>query len=248
MTWTIDLTDQVAIITGGTRNIGLATAKALLAHGARVCVVGGRDAAALAAALDTLGGESDRVTGLLASVADEDDIARIFDQAEQRLGPVTILINGAANRPHQPFTEITRAQWDSVIGVVLTGAFLLTQALFRRLPAGKTGAVINLGGLSAHRPATERPHVISAKAGLVGLTRATAAEGLGRIRVNLVIPGAIDTVRKPGQSVPHKPSEPGVMSPGSAEDVARAILPLADPKDLYVTGQSVHVNGGRFMP
>jgi len=243
-----DLSGHVAVITGGTRNIGLATAKLLRAQGAKVCVVGGSDAASLGAALAELGGTPNEVTGLLADVSTMQDVETVFDHAERQLGPVTILINGAANRPHKPLPEITRAEWDQVIGVVLTGAFMLSQALFKRLPADRQGAIVNLGGLSAHKPATERPHVIAAKAGLQGLTRAMAMEGLGRIRVNMVIPGAIETKRKPGQSVPHKANEPGVMPPGTSEDVARVILAMADPQDQYTTGQSIHVNGARFMP
>ncbi|MEH6354477.1 MAG: SDR family oxidoreductase [Marinobacter sp.] len=248
MRWDIDLSGHTAVITGGTRNIGLAIAQALKAQGARVCVVGGSDAGALASALSALGGENDGVTGLLASIAEEAGVKAVFDHAEARLGPVSILINGAANRPHKAFVDITREEWDRVLATVLTGPFMLTQQLFRRLPDGKKGAVVNIGGLSAHRPAVERPHVIAGKSGLVGLTKATAAEGLGRIRANIIIPGAIETTRKPGQSVPHSSQELGVVPPGSPEDVARAVLPFADPSDSYVTGQSVHVNGGRYMP
>lgn len=243
-----DLSAEVAIITGGTRNIGLATAKLLRAHGAKVCVVGGSDATSLSRALNELDGPSHEVTGLLADVSSEADIESIFNHAESQLGPVTILVNGAANRPHKEFLDITRAEWDQVLATVLTGAFLLSQQLHRRLPKDRQAAIVNLGGLSAHKPATERPHVIAAKSGLQGLTRALAMEGLGRIRANMVIPGAIETERKPGQSVPHKANEPGVIPPGTSEDVARIILSMADPKDQYVTGQSVHVNGARFMP
>lgn len=243
-----DLSGEVAVVTGGTRNIGLATAKLLREHGAKVCVVGGSDAASLSRALSELGGSSNEVTGLLADVGHEGDIETLFNHAESNLGPVTILVNGAANRPHKAFVDMTRGEWDQVLSTVLTGAFLLSQQLHRRLPKDRFGAIVNLGGLSAHKPATERPHVIAAKAGLQGLTRALAMEGLGRIRANMVIPGAIETERKPGQSLPHKANEPGVMPPGTSEDVARMILAMADPKDQYVTGQSIHVNGARFMP
>jgi 3-oxoacyl-[acyl-carrier protein] reductase len=243
-----DLSGHVAVITGGTRNIGLATAKLLRAQGAKVCVVGGSDAASLGRALDELDGPPNEVTGLLADVSDPRDIDTIFEHAETHLGVVTILVNGAANRPHKAFTEITREEWDQVLGTVLTGAFMLSQKLHQRLPQDRKGAIVNLGGLSAHKPATERPHVIAAKAGLQGLTRALAMEGLGRIRANMVIPGAIETERKPGQSVPHKANEPGVMPPGTSQDVARVILAMADPQDQYTTGQSIHVNGARFMP
>ncbi|MCE8030439.1 SDR family NAD(P)-dependent oxidoreductase [Billgrantia desiderata] len=248
MSWNLELGGHTAVITGGTRNIGLTIAKGLQYHGARVCIVGGNDQKALNDALAQLGGESAGVTGLLAAVDDEHEVARIFDHAETRLGTVTILINGAANRPHASLTEITRAQWQQVIDVVLTGAFLTAQQLFRRLPADRQAAIVNLGGLSAHVPKVERPHVIAAKAGLIGLTRALAEEGIGRIRANCVVPGTIQTVRKPGQSNPTA-SEVGKGRPlGTSEDVARAVLPLADPYDNYVTGQTLHVNGGRYMP
>lgn len=246
--WTIDLDGHCAIVTGGTRNIGLAIAQALRHCGAKVCLVGRADQEALDAALATLGGESEHVTGLLASMADDAAVSAIFNHAESRLGPVSILVNGAASRPHKPFLDITRHEWDDVVGVILTGAFMAAQQLFRRLPEDRHGAIVNLGGLSAHRPATERPHVIAAKAGLVGLTRALAEEGLGRIRVNCVVPGAIDTARRPGQSIPHQGEQGPARALGSPEDVARAVLAFADPRDTYVTGQTLHVNGGRFMP
>jgi len=246
--WTPDLSGECGIITGGTRNIGLAIAGALHDCGASVCLVGASDRQALEDALAALGGESERVTGLLASVADETSVEGIFDHAEARLGTVSILVNGAAERPHKPFLSISRQEWDAVVGIILTGAFLTAQQLFRRLPEKRRGAIVNLGGLSAHRPATERPHVIAAKAGLVGLTRALAEEGLGRVRVNCVVPGAIDTARKPGQSVPHQSEKGSQRELGTSEAVARAVLSFADPRESYVTGQTLHVNGGRFMP
>lgn len=248
MSGILDLEGHTAVVTGGTRNIGLAIAQGLRHHGARVCIVGGADREALVRALNTLGGESEVVTGLLASVDDERDVEAIFDHAEARLGPVSILVNGAASRPHTPFVEITREQWQSVIDVILTGAFLTAQQLFRRLPKGDRGSIVNIGGLSAHVPKLERPHVIAAKAGLVGLTRALAEEGVGRIRANCVVPGAIQTERKPGQSNPTA-AEASIGRPlGTSGDVARLVLSFADPHDHYVTGQTVHVNGGRFMP
>lgn len=249
MNWTIDLSGHCAVITGGTRNIGLSIAHALQHCGARVCIVGRSDQQALDTALAALGGDSEWATGLLASMADEQAVSAIFDHAESRLGqPVSILVNGAASRPHKPFIDITRDEWDGVIDVILTGAFMASQQLFRRLPEDRHGAIVNLGGLSAHRPATERPHVIAAKAGLVGLTRALAEEGQGRIRVNCVVPGAIDTVRRVGQSVPHRGEKGPPRALGTPDDVARAVLPFADPRDTYVSGQTVHVNGGRYMP
>lgn len=246
MNWMPDLSAETAVVTGGTRNIGLAIAHALQWAGASVCVVGRGDAEARDAAVAALGGEGSRVMGRLAEVSDETAVSELFGAVEQRLGPVTILVNGAAVRPGASFTELSLEEWNTVHGVILTGAFLTAREMFRRLPAERRGAVVNIGGLSAHRGARGRAHVISAKAGLVGLTRALAEEGMGRIRANCVVPGAIDTVRRPGQSAPHDSG--GDRPLGRSEDVARMVLPLADPSQAYITGQTLHVNGGRLMP
>lgn len=247
MEWSVDLHAETAIVTGGTRNIGLAIAEALRAAGARVCVIGLSDQAALDDAVRRLDPSERDAMGLLAQVADEVAVIDAFDRVEAALGNVSILVNAAASRPHKPLIGISRQEWSQVIDVILTGAFLTSRELFRRLPDDRRGAIVNIGGLSAHRPVKDRVHVIAAKAGLVGLTRALAEEGLGRIRANCVVPGAVETVRRPGQSMLSDPGE----QPGSRitpYDVARAMLPLADPRDSYVTGQTVHVSGGRYMP
>ena len=184
MEWNVDLHAETALVTGGTRNIGLAIAEALRAAGARVCVIGASDQNALDEAVHRLAANGSEAMGMLAQVADEAAVIDAFDRVESELGKVSILINGAARRIHQSFTSITRQQWSQVVDVILTGAFLTSREMFRRLPADRRGAIVNIGGLSAHRPARERAHVIAAKSGLVGLTRALAEEGLGRIRAN----------------------------------------------------------------
>lgn len=249
MQCTRNLAGEAAIVTGGTRNIGLAIARTLVAHGAGVCVAGQSDQSALASALAVLRADGGQATGLLGDIAEPQMADRVFDQAECELGTtVTILVNGAASRPHTPLLEIEPEEWNSVLGVVLSGAFYMAQRLFRRLPSERKGAVVNLGGLSAHRPAIDRPHVIAAKTGLEGLTRALAEEGLGRIRANCIVPGAIETERRPGQSAPHKKEEGSARMMGTSEDVAAAVLSFCDPTQSYVTGQTVHVDGGRYMP
>ena len=241
-----DLGAEVALVTGGSRNIGLAIARTLRAAGARVCIWGASDPVALAQALDAIdGGPNDRCA-MLVRVDDEPAVLRGFDAIGARLGPVSILVNNAAIRPDEPLETTTRAAWTAVLDVTLTGAFLTSRELFRRLPQDRNGAIVNIGGLSAHRPKRGRVHVITAKAGLIGLTRALAEEGLGRIRANCVVPGAIDTVRPDGRRPPHL--DDAGHAAGSPEAVARAVLALADPGEPYVTGQTLHVSGGRFMP
>jgi 3-oxoacyl-[acyl-carrier protein] reductase len=247
MAWQIDLSKETAIVTGGSRNIGLAIALGLRAAGARVCIWGGHDAKALNTAVDQLGGASDEVMGLLVPVEREGKVIEAFDAVESRLGTVSILINNAAARPHEALADMSLAAWQSVLDVILTGAFLSSRELFRRLPADRRAAIVNIGGLSAHRPVAERVHVITAKAGLVGLTRALAEEGLGRIRANCVVPGAILGDRRQTQRHPSHLDD-ARRSAGSVDDVARCVLPLADPQQYYVTGQTLHVSGGRFTP
>lgn len=244
----VDLHGETALVSGGSRNIGLAIAETLRAAGARVCIVGVSDRTALDEALRGLDPSGSQAMGLLADVSDEAAVRDVYDQVEKRFGPVSVLVNGAATRPHQFFTEISREAWSEVLDVILTGAFLTSRELFRRLPEDRNGAIVNIGGLSAHRPARDRAHVIAAKSGVVGLTRALAEEGLGRIRVNCIVPGEIDTERRSGQSRPRFRGAEGDRPAGTCEDVARAVLPFADPRDSYVTGQTVHVSGGRFMP
>ena len=247
MAYRIDLNNEVALVTGGTRNIGFAIAKCLVEAGARVCIWGGSDRAALATAVTTLGGARGTAMGGIVRVENEGDVMAAYGDIESRFGPVSILVNNAAERPYEPLTSLSRKAWNATVDVIMTGAFLTSRELFRRLPDDRNGAIVNIGGLSAHRPAKHRAHVVAAKAGLVGLTRALAKEGLGRIRANCVVPGAIETDRRAGQSAPRFANETE-YGLGQPLDVARAVRSLADPAEQFVTGQTVHVSGGRFMP
>jgi 3-oxoacyl-[acyl-carrier protein] reductase len=245
MNWNIDLQGETALVIGGTRNIGLSIARALQSAGATVAVVGSSDQAALDTALETLS-KSGPAIGFLADMSEEATVKRIFAETETKLGPVSVLVNSPGYRPHGPFADITLETWNSVFTIMLTGPFLACRELFRRLPAERKAAIVNIGGLSAHHPAKDRAHVIAAKSGIAGLTRALAAEGLGRIRANCIVPGMIETTRKAGQ--PHASFHGDeAYARGTCEDVARVVLAFSAPRDSYVTGQTVHVNGGRYM-
>jgi len=246
MNWNIDLTGETALIIGGTRNIGLSIAEALQSAGAAVAIVGSADQAALDSALDVLSRSGGQATGHLADMSEEANVQRVFADIESKLGPVSVLVNSPGYRPHGPFKDITLETWNAVFAIMLTGPFLACRELFRRLPENRKGAIVNIGGLSAHRPAKDRAHVIAAKSGIAGLTRALAAEGQGRIRANCIVPGMIDTTRKEGQPQAHFHGDEA-FARGRCEDVARVVLAFAAPRDTYVTGQTVHVSGGRYM-
>ena len=131
----------------------------------------------------------------LADVTDPAAVARMVEAVEARLGRIDILVNNAAVRGVSSLDEIDLARWREITGVILDGAFVCSKACLKSLRAGG-GAIVNIGGLSAHTGAVGRPHVVAAKAGLVGLTRALAHDlAADDVTVNCVVPGLIDTVR-----------------------------------------------------
>jgi 3-oxoacyl-[acyl-carrier protein] reductase len=141
------------------------------------------------------------------------------------------------------------ARWQAVLHVVLDGAFLCSQAALPHLRASGRGTIVNIGGLTAHTGARNRAHVITAKAGLVGLTRALAHDLAGDgVTVNCVVPGLIDTVRG-GADPSHRAERVTLVGrKGTTDDVAATVRFLAGPGARYITGQTLHVNGGLYLP
>jgi 3-oxoacyl-[acyl-carrier protein] reductase len=145
---------------------------------------------------------------------------------------------------------MTLAEWRAVTGVILDGAFNCVKACLPHLKHSGAGAVVNIGGLSAHTGAAHRAHVVAAKAGLVGFTRALAHElAPDKIRVNTVTPGLMATPRPPGQPVPqhHSLVRSLVGRHGEPSDIAAAVRFLCGPGASFITGQNVQVNGGTFL-
>ena len=167
-----------------------------------------------------------------------------------RLGRIDVLVNNAAVRPEKPFESLSLADWRAVHSVILDGAFLTVKAALPHLKASGSGAVINIGGMSAHTGARQRAHVLAAKSGLIGFTKALACDLAGDgITANCVVPGLIDTVRAPGTKPPqhHQSSKTLVGRSGTPQDIAAAVRFLAGPEARYITGQSLHVNGGAYL-
>ena len=232
-----ELAGKVAIVTGAGRNIGRAIALALAAAGASVVA----NARSSRGEIDAVAAETGGLA-VLADVTDEAAVARMVAQALGRYGRIDILVNNAAVRAVEPIEGISFARWREVTGIILDGAWLCARAC---LPHLAGGSIINIGGMSAHTGAAGRPHVVAAKAGLVGLTRALAHDLASRaVTVNCVVPGLIETVRS-------SPTVHRVESPlgrrGTPEEVAAAVRFLAGPGARYITGQTLHVNGGGFL-
>ncbi|MCH8096655.1 MAG: SDR family oxidoreductase [Proteobacteria bacterium] len=246
------LEGKVALITGSVRRNGRAMALALANDGAAI-VVHARNSAdeahAVAREIEASGG---RAMVHLADVADEAAVQGMIDAIVAKFGRLDILINNAANRNQVPLAELTLESWNEVMGVILGGAFLCSRAAIPHMIAGGGGTIINIGGLTGHTGAHDRAHVITAKAGLVGLTKALAVEfGAKGITVNCVVPGQIGGARSATSGIPApKPGgdENVVGRMGTFEEVAAMVRTLCLPTGAYITGQTIHVNGGRFMP
>jgi 3-oxoacyl-[acyl-carrier protein] reductase len=247
---TQELSGRVAIVTGAGRNIGRAIALALADGGAAV-VVNARsnvqEAKAVAGEIERAGGKALAVT---ADVADAEAVASMVDNAVSRFGRIDILVNNAAVRAEQAFEAMTLADWRAVTAVILDGAFNCVKACLPHLKRGGAGAIVNIGGISAHTGAARRPHVVTAKAGLVGFTRALAHElAADNIRVNTVTPGLMATPRPAGQPEPqhHALVRSLVGRRGEPADIAAAVRFLCGPGAGFVTGQNIQVNGGTFL-
>ncbi len=235
-----ELQGKVAIITGAGRNIGRAIALELASAGASVVVTAKSSKEEVEAVAAQTGG-----LALLADVADEAAVERAVAGTLQRFGRLDILVNNAAIRAVEPIEGITLARWRQVTGVILDGAWICAKACLPSLEKSEAGSIVNIGGMSAHTGAAGRPHVVAAKAGLVGLTRALAHDlAPYRVTVNCVVPGLIET-RRSSPSAHHRESALGRR--GTPEDVAAAVRFLAGPGARYITGQTLHVNGGGFM-
>jgi 3-oxoacyl-[acyl-carrier protein] reductase len=247
---TQELSGRVAIVTGAGRNIGRAIALALAEGGAAV-VVNARsnlkEADGVAREIEQGGGHA---LALAADVADAAAVNRMVAVAAERFGRIDVLVNNAAVRGEQPFEEMSLEEWRAVTAVILDGAFICVKACLPHLRRSGAGVIVNIGGLSAHTGAARRPHVVTAKAGLLGFTRALAHElAPARIRVNTVTPGVMATARPPGQPEPqhHALVQALVGRRGEPADIASVVRFLCGPGAAFITGQNIQVNGGTFL-
>ena len=169
-----------------------------------------------------------------------------------RFGRLDVLVNNASVRRQTKFAEMTPEEWREILGSTLDGAFYCAQAAAPHIARAGGGSIINIGGISAHIGAVGRVHAVTAKAGMVGLTRALAKElAPDNITVNIVVPGSINTIRGAaagGNSGRAHLPDNLVGRMGQPEEIAEMVRYLTTTPARFITGQTIHVNGGAFLP
>jgi len=243
------LEGKVALVTGSGRNIGRATVLQLAGEGAHIIVnarTNQEEADAVVREAQALGVKA---IAVIADIGNKGQVEAMAAKALSEFGRVDILINNAAIRPHKPFTEVTQADWERVRGVVLDGALYLTRALIEPMVKNKYGRILFFcGDGSITARGTGRAHLSAAKMALIGLARGLATEfAPHNIRVNVVSPGSIDTRRDNpewyGNRLPNAEGIP-LGRQGHVNEIAATCLFLVGDDGGFITGQTIHVNGG----
>jgi 3-oxoacyl-[acyl-carrier protein] reductase len=245
-----NLDGHIALVTGGSQGIGRATALVLAQRGADVAVMARSldKCAEVAAEINALGRRGLAVRGDLAA---PEELSAAVKRITEELGPISILVNNAAITRDGLMLRMKREDWDAVINTDLTGTFLLTQQVLPTMTRARRGRIINLTSVVAQAGNVGQVNYISAKAGLIGMTKAIAREYASRnITVNAVAPGFIET---PMTALVSEAVRTAMLNqiplkrPGTDLDVAHAVAFLASDEAGYITGQVLNVNGGMHM-
>lgn len=244
-----DLTGKNALVTGATGGIGEAIARTLHARGATVSISGRREDKLNELAADL----GERVHVLPCDLADKEQVGALVDQAIKAMGSLDILVNNAGLTKDNLFMVMKDEQWDDVIAVNLTSTFMLMRAAARAMMRAKTGygRIINISSVSGIIGNPGQGNYAASKAGMIGMTKSLAREAASRgITANCIAPGFIKTAMT--DALNEKQID-GIMEAipantfGTPEDIAATALYLASPEARYVTGQTIHVNGGMVM-
>ncbi len=242
---------KVALVTGSALNIGRAIALALADDGFRIMTTARQseaDARETARLVREAGVDAETH---MADISDHAQAKGLVEATVARFGRLDVLVNNASIRRQTKFADMTPEEWREIMSTTIDGAFYCAHAAAPHLIAAGGGTIVNLGGISSHVGAIGRVHAITAKAGMVGLTRALAKELAGdNITVNTVVPGSIETIRgfaAGGNSGRAALPDSPLGRRGKPEEIAAMVRFLCSDQARYITGQSIHVNGGAYM-
>ena len=244
------LAGRVVIITGGTRGIGLASARLLAEDGASV-VVSGRDAGRLEAVTRELEASGKAILSVAADVAKREDAERLVEAAREGFGRIDVLVNNAGMTRDQLLVRMKDDDWDQVLDTNLRGVFFMTRAVGKVMMRQRSGRIINISSTAGVMGNAGQVNYSAAKAGVIGLTKAAARElAHWNILVNAVAPGLIETDMSAGLPAEARDLLLGqvpLKRIGDAREVAEVVRFLAGDGAGYITGQTIHVNGGLYM-
>lgn len=236
------LQDKIALVTGSGRNIGRATALRLASKGASVIVNSRSNEKEAQGVRDEITQNGGNAISVIADVGSESEVHAMFGEIEKSLGPVTILVNNAGLREEAHTAEMTTEEWRRVLSVNLDGPFYCSRAAIQGMIDEGWGRIINVSGLNAFKGKEGWGHVSAAKMGALGLTRALSAELASKnILVNHIVPGPFDTS---GNPIPMASENIPVGRLGIPGEIASAVDFLVSPENGFITGQTLHVNGG----
>jgi 3-oxoacyl-[acyl-carrier protein] reductase len=243
----IDLAGRTAFVTGSTRGIGLAVARALHAAGAKVAIVG-RDEARARAVAEEIGSGT---VGVACDVAVAVQVEAAIAAAEAALGPIDILVNNAGLTRDNILLRLSEEDWDAVLDANLKGAFFTTRAVIKGMMKRRAGRIINIGSVVGLTGNKGQANYAASKAGLVGLTKSVAKEYASRgVLANCIAPGFIETdmtAALPSEARTALLEQIALGRLGRPEDIAAAVLFLASDLAAYITGQVLVVDGGMVI-
>ncbi|HEX4244470.1 MAG TPA: 3-oxoacyl-ACP reductase family protein [Acidimicrobiales bacterium] len=249
------LSGRTVIVTGAGRNIGRAIALTFGDAGCNVVVNARSNGDEAAEVVDSVNAGPGKAIAVLGDVGDPDFDEELVRAAVDRFGGVDCLINNAGRRRLQSLLDITPEDWDTILRSNLSAMFYLSRLVLPGMVERRWGRIINIGGPDGQSGAPFRAHNVTCKAGLIGLVKAISIEfAHAGITANVVVPGMMDTTRSPIDYPGWPPSQQTISSRvptarlGTSDEVAYACRFLSSHAAAYVTGQTLHVNGGMYMP
>lgn len=247
MSISFDLTGKVALVTGASRGIGRAVAETLVSAGA--VVIGTATSERGAEAIQAYLGDSGH--GLVLNVTDGDSVKALFATIKEKAGDVDILVNNAGITRDNLLMRMKDDEWQDIVDTNLTSLFRTSKAVMRPMMKKRHGRIINIGSVVGTMGNAGQTNYAAAKAGLIGFTKSLAREVASRqITVNAIAPGFIQTDMTDELT---EDQQQAIMSQvpmerlGQAQEIANAVLFLASDSAAYITGETLHVNGGMYM-